>query len=302
MDMIRQIFTMGLEAVILLALKTSIFLSVFALGLKASFADATFFLHRPRDMARAFLSMNLLMPLVAFLLAATLDLHPAVKIALVAVSVSPVPPVFPKKALKIGCGENYAVGLLVAASLLSIILVPATMELFRLITNVPLQMPVRSVAETVFFTILLPLLLGIGIRRVATALAERAAPIIGPAASILLVLAFLPVVPFAAKMMLPLVGNGTLLSFSVFAVVGLFVGHFLGGPGPENRSVLALATATRHPGMAIAIAHANFPNQKLAVPAIFLYTVVGAILVALYPRLTAHTKTSPAETPKQVAV
>ena len=104
--MILQIFTMSLIAFILLVLKISIFLSVLALGLKASFADATFFLQRPREIGRAFLAMNLLMPVVAFLLAVTLDLNPAVKIALVTVSVSPVPPVFPKKALKIGCKEK----------------------------------------------------------------------------------------------------------------------------------------------------------------------------------------------------
>jgi bile acid:Na+ symporter, BASS family len=300
--MIRQIFMMRLEMVILLVLKISIFLSVFVLGLNASFNDATFLLRRPREIGRALLSMNLLMPLVAFLLGITFDLNPAVKIALVAVSVSPVPPVFPRKALKIGCKENYAVGLLVAIGLLSIVVIPASMALFRLVTNVPLQMAATSVADLVFITILLPLLVGIGIRRLAPPLAERAAPIIGPAASVLLVLGFLPVVPALAKMMVSLIGNGTLVSFSVFAAVGLLVGHFLGGPDPENRSVLALATATRHPGIAVAIAHANFPDQKLAVPAVFIYTILGAVLAELYSRLITRKKTSPAETQRQVAV
>jgi BASS family bile acid:Na+ symporter len=148
----------------------------------------------------------------------------------------------------------------------------------------------------------LPLLVGIGVRRLAPPLAERAAFIVGPAATVLLVSVFLPVVPALAKMMLSLVGNGTLVSFSVFTAAGLLVGHFLGGPDLENRSVLALATATRHPGIAVAIAHANFPDQKLAVPAVFTYTIVGAILAELYSRLITHKKTSPAETPKQVAV
>jgi len=98
------------------------------------------------------------------------------------------------------------------------------------------------------------------------------------------------------------VGNGILVSFSVFAAAGLLVGHFLGGPDLENRSVLALATAACHPGIAVAIAHANFPDQKLAVPAVFTYTIVGAILAAPYSRLITHKKTSPVETPKQVAV
>ena len=302
--MILQIFTMSLIAFILLILKISIFLSVFALGLKASFADATFFWHPPREIGRAFLAMNLLMPAVAFLLAVTFHLNPAVKIALVTVSVSPVPPVFQKKALKIGCKGNYAVGLLVATGLFSIVVIPATMEIFRLVTGVPLHMFAGSVAEIVLVTILLPLLGGIAVRKLAPLFAERASPIIGFVASLLLVVGFLPVLFTAAKTMLSLVGNGTLFSLSLFAIsgllMGLLIGHFLGGPDPENRSVLALAAATRHPGIAVANAQANFPVQKLAVPAVFLYTVVGAILAGLYFRLTAHKKTSFAEALRQV--
>jgi BASS family bile acid:Na+ symporter len=297
--MILQIFTMSLIAFILLVLKISIFLSVLALGLKASFADAVFFLQRPREIGRAVLTMNLLMPLAAFLLGVTFDLNPAVKIALVTVSVSPVPPVFPKKALTTGCKENYAVGLLVATALLSIVLIPVTIEIFRVVTGVPLHMPAISVAEIVLVTILLPLLIGIAIRRLFPLFADQASPITASIALVLLVLGLSPILFSAARTMLSLVGNGTLLSFAVFAISGLLIGHFLGGPEPENRRVLALAAATRHPAIAAAIAHANFPDQKLAVPAVFLYTVVGAILAALYLRLTAHKKASPAQTSKQ---
>ena len=93
---------MTATAVILLLLKTSIVLSVFAIGLKATFADATFLLRRPEQLGRAFLSMNVLMPLVALAVGAPFDLHPAVKIALVVIAVSPTPPVFPKQASRQG--------------------------------------------------------------------------------------------------------------------------------------------------------------------------------------------------------
>jgi BASS family bile acid:Na+ symporter len=48
--------------------------------------------------------------------------------------------------------------------------------------------------------------------------------------------------------------------------------------------VLALATTSRHPAIAIAIAHANFPQQKLAVPAIVLYLIVSGIVTGLAPK------------------
>jgi BASS family bile acid:Na+ symporter len=77
--------------------------------------------------------------------------------------------------------------------------------------------------------------------------------------------------------MISLIGNGTILVMIVLAVVGLAAGHLLGGPDLEDRTVLALASSVRHPGIAIAIAHANFPDQKLAPAAVLLYVIVSGI-------------------------
>jgi bile acid:Na+ symporter, BASS family len=104
---------MNLSSLIPLVLKASIFLTVFALGLQATFADATFLFRRPGLLARGFISMSVMMPLLALLLVMTFRLEPEVKIALVALSVSPVPPVFPKKALKAG-GEQQDIHLISA--------------------------------------------------------------------------------------------------------------------------------------------------------------------------------------------
>ena len=68
----------------------------------------------------------------------------------------------------------------------------------------------------------------------------------------------------------------------VFAGVGLAAGHLLGGPDPENRTVLALSTAPRHPGVAIALAAATFPDQKLAPAAVLRYLLVSAVATKFY--------------------
>jgi BASS family bile acid:Na+ symporter len=79
-----------------------------------------------------------------------------------------------------------------------------------------------------------------------------------------------------------LLGKGTLAAFAAFIVAGLVAGHLLGGPASRDRPVLALATAMRHPGMAIAIATATFPQQKLATPAVLLYLIMSFLLTAPY--------------------
>lgn len=292
---------MNLTTLIPLILKTSIVLIVLELGLKANVADATSLFRRPHHLVRALLSMNVVMPLFALALALSFNLHPAVKIALVALSVSPVPPLLPRKALKAGGREDYIVGLLVAMALLAIIVIPVTMKIFERFVGVPLQMPARSVASLVLSTILGPLLVGIVVRMLAPWLAERAARPVGILGLVLLILSVLPVLFVSARTILSLIGNGTVLSFAAFALVGLLVGYRFGGPEPESRRVLALATSARHPGMAVAIAHANFPQEKLVVPAIVLYLIVSGILCALALARRKRAESVPTETDKRMA-
>jgi bile acid:Na+ symporter, BASS family len=273
---------MHMTAVILVVLKASIMLSVFAIGLKATFADATFLFRRPGHLIRALLSMSVLMPLTALAVGAPFDLHPAVKIALVVISVSPTPPILPKKALKAGGTEAYTIGLLVAAAALSIIVIPLSMEMFERVTGVSLVMRASSVATLVLTTILAPLLVGMAVRTVAHASADRMARPIGVLASVLLMVSAVPILIGLAGTVFSVITDGTVLSLAAFALAGLIIGHVLGGPEPDNRPVLALATASRHPAVALAIAHANFPEQRLAAAEVFLYLILSGILSALY--------------------
>jgi bile acid:Na+ symporter, BASS family len=79
-----------------------------------------------------------------------------------------------------------------------------------------------------------------------------------------------------------LIGSGTIVSLAAFVAFGLAVGHWLGGPQAENRTALAYSTASRHPGIAIALAHANFPRQKLATAAVLLYLLINTVVSVGY--------------------
>ena len=73
---------------------------------------------------------------------------------------------------------------------------------------------------------------------------------------------------------------------AVFVILAVLTGHFLGGPDPEDRTLLVLATVSRHPAVALAIAQANFPQQKLAGPAVVLYLLLSAMVSAPYVKWT----------------
>jgi BASS family bile acid:Na+ symporter len=116
--------------------------------------------------------------------------------------------------------------------------------------------------------------------------AERLARPVGTGGALLLLIPLVLILAAARHDMGALMGHGTLACFVVFIAIGLSVGHWLGGPGRERRSVVALATASRHPGVAIAIVRENFSGQRLALAAILLYVLVSVVASLPYSRWT----------------
>ncbi len=273
---------MNLQELVPIAMNVSLFLNIFAIGLRASAQDVTYFFRRPTELVRALLAMNVLMPLFTVVLVSIFDLDPAVKTALVALSVSPIPPLLPNRVVKAGGHNSYAIGLFISLGLLAIIFVPLAMEIIELVSEVPLQMSPASIATIIFMTALLPLGLGVAVHKVAPAFSERIAKPISLISVVALLVCLVVILFVAAPSVWALVGNGTIIALATFVLVGLGVGHLLGGPEPEHRSALGIATASRHPGIAVAIAMANRPQQKLAMGAVLLYLIVNLLLLLPY--------------------
>jgi len=275
---------MTLPWMILLVWKISMVLSVLALGLNATFSESTYLFRRPGELIRAVFSIYVVMPLLALGLVLTFHLHPAVKIALVVLSVTPVPPVFPRNAVKAGGRDNYSVGLLVATAVLAIVVIPIAMMYFERIGGVRLETPVHATAALVLATVLMPLVVGIAIRDGSPYFAKQIAEPVSKWATALLILSAPPVLIGSMSTIPSLFGDGTLVSLAVFAVAGYLIGDFFGRPEFDSRRVLGLATSSRHPALAAAIAHEFFPEQRRALPAIVLYLIVSAVVTGVASR------------------
>ena len=265
-----------------LVLSASIIMIVFSLGLQATPQDATYLFRHPRRFLRSLLAMVVVMPVFAGILVYALALPPAVEVTLIVLSVSPVPPILPRKAA--GETRSYALGLLVAAAVTSILFVPVAVELFGRVFGGPARMSPVSIARIVATTIVVPLGAGLALRSAWDGIARRLAPPLSRVAILLLIASLLPVLFTQASAAIGLIGDGTLLAMTAFATAGCAMGALLGGPEPAHRGVLALSTASRHPGVAMAIASANFPDQKLVLPAILLYLIVSAFVCWLFLR------------------
>jgi BASS family bile acid:Na+ symporter len=273
---------MSLQNLIVFGLAASALLNLFSIGLTASLQDATYLFRRPGELLRALLAMNVLMPLFAIALISIFDFNPAVRIALVALSLSPIPPPVPAKEVKSGGSASYVIGLHVAIGVLAIIFVPFAMAAIGQVRGIALHTSIGRVAIVVLISILIPIGVGIFVHNRAPAFAERVAKPLTSISGIGIVACIVVVWIASAPAMWSLIGNGTGIALAAFVLVGLAIGHVLGGPVPQNRTALAIATASRHPGIALILAKANFPAETLVGPAVLLYLLVNAVVAIPY--------------------
>jgi len=272
---------MPLAKLIPLAIQLSMALVIFCVALHARFSDIVFLLRKPGLLVRSMISMLLVMPVFAVALAVTFDLNHSVEIALIASALSPVPPILPGKQIKTGGKASYVIGLLMISALVSIVYVPLAAALLSNVFHRPVEVERTNLITIVATSMLLPVLAGMLVRKLAPTLAVRIDKPLSAGATVALLIAFVPILVKEWPAITALLGNFSLLAMVVFAAVGLVVGHLLGGPDANDRSVLATATAARHPAVALAIVH-NAVDQPGVMAAVLLTLLVASVVTTPY--------------------
>jgi BASS family bile acid:Na+ symporter len=266
---------------VILALQASIFCIVFGFGLKASVADLLYLARQPGLLVRSLLAVFVIVPVLAVGLVLTFDLRPTLKVALIAVSISPVPPLLPRKGTNAGGDRAYGISLMATLALLAIVTVPLLAAVMGRIFDQPLGASPGAIAPAVVMAALLPLFAGTAVRSLLPAIAKRIERPVSRFGLLLAVLALVVLLGATWQAVWAAVGDGTILVLVVFVVASLLVGHLLGGPNSDESIVLALSSACRHPAIALTIAASSFPGEEF-VGTILLYLIVSAIVCAPY--------------------
>lgn len=279
---------MGIDDFVRIAIGASVPVLVFAMGLNATFADASSIVRAtmrpPHRWLRAILAMHVAVPAAAVAIAHVGALHPAVRVALLAIAVAPIPPVLPGKQMRFGADARYVFGLLVAVSLSSIVLVPLAVAAEGAALGRTASADPATVARIVALTVLLPLGAGMVVHHVLPAIAARLAPWASRAGGVLLVAGLLPLLAGTLPAIRGLLGDGTVIAIVALAVTALAAGHALGGPSPGERTALAMASTMRHPGVALALAGSNAPGEPRVAAAVLLYIGVAVVVTTAYGR------------------
>ncbi len=291
---------MSLVIVLKLLTALSVVLMIFALALRAQHADWLYLIRHPWIGLRSLAIMFGLVPCLALATCLGFGLSDPVKIAIMALALSPLPPLLPVKRLKSPEQLEYISGLLVGSAAVSLIAAPVWASIVNGIFPHVLSLPPGKIALPLAITVALPLAMGrIGAMILDPTWANRVSNPIGKVSTALLVACALVWLALLAKPMWILVGNGTLLSIAVFILLGMMGGYLFCGPDksvPGLAPILSWACVTRHPGCAIAIAAVVAPDERMAPAAIILFVLVNALLGMPLLRMIFVPHTAPSKT------
>jgi BASS family bile acid:Na+ symporter len=286
---------MTAEQVVLMLLQVVLFTSVLTLGFKTTLSEPFFLISRPRLFIRTFLAMYVVVPVATALILTLMPLPVGVKIGVILLAISPVAVGSPHNMLALGATPAYVYFLLISMSLIAVVVVPISLAI---LTALPLahdaSVPQFEVVKIIAQTVLLPLIIGAIIRRLAPRWAEcLSQPINAISGKVLL----------AALLALLVLNLGGIAEVGVFSFIVLFVltvvslaaGHLLGGPAFGDRVALAMASAQRQMAIATLIAAINFPGA-VTIDVIVIYLLITMLVTIPYTKwckkqLVAQVKT-----------
>lgn len=263
------------------AFGVSLAVLVFGSGLGARFSDVAALLRRPGLLARSLVAVLVVAPVLAVALVGVFDVNREVAIALVALAVSPLPPLLPGRGEKAGGRTEYGLGLVFILAVLAVPMIALSSVILERLFGRDYVVAPWAIGRLLILSMLLPLAAGMAVARISPSTARRLSGPIEKTQRWLLPIAMVALLISAAPRMLSLIGNHSLAAVGIFVVGGFAAGHLLGGPDRRDATVLAFATSCRHPATALALASANFPDADEHA-AVALYGLVTAVVGGVY--------------------
>jgi predicted Na+-dependent transporter len=268
------------ERLITLVAAATIFTVMFTLGLGIVLSEFRGVARSPGLVARALFAVLVAVPVLAVLVVRGLDLPRSVQVGIVLMAISPGAPMALRRSIGAGGHRAFAPALQIMVALLAVVSMPLSIAALVALYAGDATVAPQDVALQVFKAQLLPLGLGMLVRRLAPGLAARAEPRLGQLSGVLL----------AALLLLVLVDVTPVLAGANWRVVVAIVlvtllavgtGHLLGGPAPPTRTAVAICSAARNPGLALLVATQNAASQTV-IATVLVYLVVSALTLVPY--------------------
>lgn len=262
----------------LLSVTLAVFMagSLLEMGLKLDLKKAASALRDVRFVATALLWSFAIGPALAMLLANGLPLAEPYALGLIVLGLAPCAPFVPLLSERAGADLNYVAAYLLLAVLGTLIILPIMIPILA----PQLTADAWMIASPLFVFVALPLVIGIGVRLVASAFAEKSHPIVKTVTGLDIILMLGIVVLLYWRDFLSAVGSYAILAQLLYYLLLAAAAYGFGfGLSHEKKSALALGLCTRNVGAAMApLMSVSSSDQRatvMCVMAVFITLAVG---------------------------
>ena len=225
------------------------------------------------------------MPLGALALAKVLWLDEPLGIGLLLLGCAAGAPFLPKLAELAKGNLAFAVGAMVLLMVVTIGYLPVVLPLLLPgVTVDPWQ-----IARSLLLLMLLPLVIGLGLKAYYGDLAARVKPALDWISNVSLILLVCLITAANIDKVLQVFGTRGILAGILFIALGLGTGWLLGGPEADTKRVMALGTGQRNIAAALVVASQSFSEPKVVVMVIVV-AIVGLVVLMPLSRAMANLK------------
>ena len=260
-------------------------LIMLGLGLGLSIKDFTRILKTPRDFIVGFLSQLILLPIVALIIALSLNLPSAIAVGLMIIAAAPGG-VTSNVLTKFANGDvALSISLTAVVSLISVISVP-----FIVFTSIELlnydldsnSISMFSIAIKMFLVVTLPVIIGMLIRRFATNFVDTKVKLIQNISVILFIVALFGAIYQEldnVRFYFLQAGKITLILNILMMFLGYMFAKFFASGAPQKKSI-ALETGLQNGTLAIFVATQLFSDVTFTIPsATYALIMFGTSLI-----------------------
>ena len=277
--------------VLLLKIGTSVAVIglMFCSGLNMVPGHLKFFRGRFSLLLQSLFAVLVLVPVAALVVAYLIrPVHPAA-VGLAIMASSPAAPLMLTRASRAAGRLDYVGSLHLILAALSIVSTPVTLAVMSSLIGFDASIDPIQIARLTFTMILLPVGLGLFVRKKYPGVAERIGRPLYRVFLVLLIFILLVLFAKTYRFLLDLDFH-SYASVAIFIVLALAAGHFSAPDVFEEKTALALEAAGRNPGFALVIAQLNFPHARpvaFIVPYMLVFMVLSTLYITWHKRRKA---------------
>lgn len=263
-----------------LAAVATIFTVMFDLGLALDPAGFRWTMQRPGLLLKGLVAVLVAVPVAALAVTHLLDLPWHAEVGIMLMAIAPGAPVALRRSLGAGGHRTFAPVLQIAVAVLAVVSMPLWIAALDAYYGARATAAPEHLARQVFTAQLLPLALGMLVRRFAGPAAAWLEPRLRRLGTGLLV-ALVALVLVDSWQAVVGAGFRVTVAIALVTALALGVGHLLGGPEPTTRTAVAICSAARNTGLALLVATLNAAAPAV-LTAVLAYFFISALAIVPY--------------------